>query len=69
VSTPDVEEQIEERPWRTAPRPFESPPAAPLKLNRAERREAIRYWQSIGVLDERGQVADRWKTVVGSLFG
>jgi hypothetical protein len=64
VTTPQ-----DESVWRPPFRAYEHPPSAPLRINRAERREAIRHWQRAGVIDERGAIAHDWKTVVGAIFG
>jgi hypothetical protein len=37
-------------------------------LNHRDRREAVRFWKAVGVLDERGQVAHDWRVVLGTLF-
>ena len=58
----------DESVWRPPHRASENPPTAPLKVNHAERCEAVRYWKAVGVLDEQGEVVERWKTVVGALF-
>jgi hypothetical protein len=63
-----VELQPVDSVWQPPHQAYENPPTAPLRLNRAERREAVRYWKTVGVLDERGRVAAQWKTVVGALF-
>jgi hypothetical protein len=52
------------------------PPHRPAKIRRwrveaqpgRASREAVRYWKTVGVLDERGSVVAQWKTVVGALF-
>ena len=63
VTTPQ-----DESVWRPPLRAYENPPRAPLRLNQRERREAIRFWKQVGVIDERGEIAHDWKTVVGALF-
>ena len=50
-------------------RMYELPPSRPVRINQRERSEAITFWKRAGVLDDRDQVAERWKTVVGALFG
>lgn len=54
--------------WRPALRVYELPPSRPVRLNKRERRKAIHFWKQAGVIDDRGQVDDRWKTVVGAVF-
>jgi hypothetical protein len=55
--------------WRAPPKMYEQPPPRPVRISQRERREAIRFWKQAGVIDDRGQVAERWTTVVGALFG
>lgn len=64
VTTPQ-----DESVWRPPPKRYEQPPSRPFRISQPERREAIRFWKQAGVIDDRGQVAERWKTVVGALFG
>ena len=54
--------------WRPPLRMYELPPSLPVRVNQRERREAILHWKRAGVIDERGEIAHDWKTVVGALF-